>query len=75
MKPGSRGGKSSGVAGYPRTSTRSKAEHAGLILSAIDQLRKRKALPDLSRICHLAQRQQKLTIEQTRAELNILVSE
>jgi len=75
MKPGSKGGKLSGKASRPRTITRSKAKHAGLILSAIDQLRKRKARPDLSRICHLVQRQHKLAIEQTRAELDTLVSE
>ena len=75
MKPGARGGKLAGKASRPRNTTRSKAKHAGPILSTLDQLRKRKARPDLSRICHLVQRQHKLTFEQTRAELDILASE
>lgn len=75
MKPGSKGGKLAGKAGRSQTTTRSKARHAGPILSTIDQLRKRTARPDLNRICHLVQRKHKLTFEQTRAELDILVSE
>ena len=75
MKPGSKGGKLAGKASRCRTTTQSKAKHAGSILSTIDQLRKQKARPDLSRISHLIQRQHKLTFEQTRAELDILVNE
>jgi len=75
MKPGSGRGKVAGKASRYRTSTQSKAKHAGPIISAIDQLRKRKARPDLTRICHMVNRQHKLTSEQTRAELNVLVSE
>jgi len=75
MKPGSKGGKLASKASHSRTTTQSKAKHADSILSTIDQLRKQKARPDLSRISHLIQRQHKLTFEQTRAELDILVSE
>lgn len=75
MKPSSTGGKSAGKASRFRTSKPSKAKHAGQILSTIDQLRKRKARPNLSRICHMVQRQHKLTSEQTRAELELLVGE
>lgn len=75
MKPVSRGGKLAGKTSRSRTSTLSKAKHAGPILSTIDQLRKRKACPDLSRICHMVQRQHKLTSEQTRAELDVLANE
>ena len=75
MKPRSGGGKLAGKASRSRTSTLSKAKHASPILSTIDQLWKRKARPDISRICHMVQRQHKLTPEQTRAELDVLVSE
>ena len=75
MKPGSGGGKLTGKASRSRSSTLSKAKHADPILSTIDELCKRKARPDLSRICHMVQLKHKLTSEQTRAELEILVSE
>jgi len=75
MKPGSRGSSLVGKGSRSRISTLSKAKHASAILSTIDQLRKRKVRPDLSRICHIVQRQHKLTAEQTRAELDVLVNE
>jgi len=76
MKRGSGDGKLASKASRSRTSALSKAHHAGQILSTIDdELRKRKAHPNLSRICHIVQRQHKLTPEQTRAELDVLVSE
>ena len=75
MKPGSKGSNLVGKASRFRISTLSNAKHASAILSTIDQLRKRKVRPDLSRICHIVQRQHKLTAEQTRAELDVLVNE
>jgi len=75
MKPGPKGSNLVGKASRSRISALSKAKHAGVILSTIDQLRKRKVRPDLSRICHVVQRQRKLTPEQARAELDVLVSE
>jgi len=75
MKPGSKGSNLAHKANRSRISTLSKAKHAGAILSTVDQLRKRKVRPDLRRICHVVQRQHKLTAQQTRTELDILVSE
>jgi len=75
MKPGSKGSNVIGKSSRSRISTLTKAKHAAAILSTIDQLRKRKARPDLSRICRIVQRQHKLTPEQTRAELDVLVNE
>jgi len=75
MKPASGGDKLAGKASRVRASTVSNSKHADLILSTIDLLEKRKARSNLSRICHMVQRQHKLTSEQICSELDILVSE
>jgi len=75
MKPGSKATNVSFKASCSRISAVSKAKHADSILSAIDQLRKRKVRADVSRICHMVQRQHKLTSEQTRSELEVLANE
>ena len=43
------------------------------ILETIDQLRKRKARPDLERICHMLERKHGVTFEETEADLERLV--
>ncbi|XP_013412312.2 histone acetyltransferase KAT6B [Lingula anatina] len=43
------------------------------ILETIDQLRKRKARPDIERICHMLQRKHGLTREEIEADLESLV--
>jgi len=75
MKPGSKGSNSVRQTSRSGISTLSKAKHASAILSTIDQLRKRKVRPDFGRICRVVQRQHKLTAEQTRTELDVLVGE
>ncbi|GIY47658.1 zinc finger protein ubi-d4 [Caerostris extrusa] len=47
----------------------------GLILDAIDQLRKRKARPDLDRICHMLERRHGLKVHAVNEELTRLVNE
>ncbi|GBM42453.1 hypothetical protein AVEN_1628-1, partial [Araneus ventricosus] len=46
-----------------------------LILDAIDQLRKRKARPDLDRICHMLERRHGLKGAAVNDELQRLVNE
>lgn len=53
----------------------SEAKCAGLILDAIDQLRKRKARPDLERICHMLERRHGVKGSAVNEELSKLVSE
>ncbi|KAG8180165.1 hypothetical protein JTE90_002291 [Oedothorax gibbosus] len=53
----------------------SDAKCAGLILDAIDQLRKRKARPDLERICHMLERRHGVKGSAVNEELSRLVSE
>ena len=49
------------------------AKYKDLILETIDQLRKRKARPDLERISHMVERRHKISREETRADLEKLV--
>lgn len=51
----------------------SQPRYKDWILETIDQLRKRKARPDLDRICHLVQRKHGLTFEETESDLEKLV--
>ena len=51
----------------------SGAKYKDLILETIDQLRKRKARPDLERISHMVERKHKISREETRADLEKLV--
>ena len=51
----------------------SRAKYKDVILETIDQLRKRKARPDLERICHMVERRHGLTFEETEADLEKLV--
>ncbi|XP_050400623.1 histone acetyltransferase KAT6B [Patella vulgata] len=48
-------------------------KHKDWILSSIDQLRHRKARPDLNRICHMVRRRYGLSIQETTASLENLV--
>lgn len=53
----------------------SSSKHKDWILETIDQLRKRKARPDLERICHMVQRKHGLSLQEIRADLEHLVSD
>lgn len=48
-------------------------QYKDLILETIDSLRKRKARPDLERICHMVERRYGITLEETLADLDKLV--
>lgn len=48
-------------------------KYTNWILETIDQLRKRKARPDLDRICHMVERKHALSFEETEADLERLV--
>ena len=50
-----------------------EAKHKDLILETIDSLRKRKARPDMERICHMVERRHNITFEETEADLEKLV--
>lgn len=51
----------------------SEGNYKDWILETIDQLRNRKARPDLERICHMVERKHGLTFSETEAELEKLV--
>ena len=51
----------------------SGAKYKDWILETIDQLRKRKARPDLERICHMVERKHGISFEETEADLEKLV--
>lgn len=53
----------------------SKAKFAEPILETIDQLRSRKARPDLARICHMVERRHGLGADDVRTNLAIMVDE
>ncbi|CAH1775960.1 unnamed protein product [Owenia fusiformis] len=50
-----------------------EVKNKDIILDTIDQLRKRKARPDIERICHMIQRRHGLTCEETAEDLDSLV--
>ncbi len=49
------------------------AKYKDWILETIDQLRKRKARPDLERICHMLERKHGISFQETEADLEKLV--
>ena len=53
----------------------SKSKYKEWILETIDQLRKRKARPDLERICHMVERKHGLSFEEILSDLQCLVQE
>ena len=53
----------------------SAAKYKDAILESIDQLRKRKARPDVERICHMVERKHGLSLEDTKTDLGKLVEE
>lgn len=53
----------------------SAVKYKDVILESIDQLRKRKARPDVERICHMVERKHGLSLEETKMDLDKLVEE